>query len=91
MTETITLDETMQEILVEAQEKFPGITVQEIVRAALQSWWGDHMLEGVNPDALLLLLDEAAADTSPALSPDEVFARLEQEIRATEHENADAA
>ena len=77
---TIQLDAKMQEIVDLAQQAGLGRDAEAIVRLALDDWWSERLIESIGHDEVSRMLDEAAADTSPGLSPDVVFAELRAEL-----------
>jgi Arc/MetJ-type ribon-helix-helix transcriptional regulator len=87
---TIELDSKMQEIVDLATQAGLGNDAGEIVRLALEDWWGNRLIENAGPDEVRRILEEAAADTRPGLSSDVVFAELRAELQR-EPKRADAA
>ncbi len=77
MAQTVSLDETMQEIIAEAIQGGLGANPEDVVKLALQELWGSHLLRGYNADDLRKIGEEIIADTRPGIPADMVFAHLE--------------
>lgn len=86
----VELDSKMQEIVDLATQARLGKDAGEIVRLALEDWWGNRLIESIGQDEVKRILEEAVADTRPGLPPDVVFAELRTELKR-DLKRADAA
>ena len=78
---TVTLDETLQEIVTQAIQDGDGQTAEDIVRIGLNNWWDRQMLSGYSPDELQRIGDEIVADTRPGIPADKFFRDLKKKYR----------
>lgn len=75
---TVTLDETLQEIVAQAIKDGDGNTAEDIVRIALNDWWDRQMMSGYSPEDLRRMGEEIVADTRPGIPAEQFFADLKK-------------